>query len=455
MRRWTFWIVMIALTLGFASVAPAGDDDKEGTEIDWFGALRIRPEHNDNMSDALAGREDKIGYVAYRANLGARVMLPKDVTVVLDGQFIGAWGDEMTQFRGSQTMNSGVSGSGEFRLFNAYVKAEKILGTGFGVTVGRQPLVFGDEWLMGDEDFYGGTSWDGARGYWETDTAHTSVFWAKGSENDNPEFFAGGVSTAGDLTGDFDLYGLWSSINLSSANTLDVALLYGHDAQNNSINPNFNLTDKRFTLTFLYRYGAETGFFANVDLAAQDGTTAINIASAPAEVDVEDSYAGEATVGWQWNKDGHPYKTWIRLAHYDGDDVSTPEIETFRPIAQDTHGRQGLVDFWNGMHGYPAFIGGEYGFQMLQLGFEASLPHGISLSGRAQLNQAAQQISSTNDIRRLGEEFGITAGYHYSDNVDLELGVAQVFPGTAFTFIAPGFGQDTVRRVYLNTTVSF
>ena len=59
MRRWTFWLVMIALTLGFATVAPAGDEDKEGTEIDWFGTLRIRPEHNDNMSDALAGREDK------------------------------------------------------------------------------------------------------------------------------------------------------------------------------------------------------------------------------------------------------------------------------------------------------------------------------------------------------------------------------------------------------------
>ena len=67
MKKANVTLTLLVLSLIFApAVSAEGGDD---AEWNWFGSLRVRPEYNENLSDVFAGNDDKIAYVAYRANL--------------------------------------------------------------------------------------------------------------------------------------------------------------------------------------------------------------------------------------------------------------------------------------------------------------------------------------------------------------------------------------------------
>ena len=129
--------------------------------------------------------------------------------------------------------------------------------------------------------------------------------------------------------------------------------------------------------------------------------------------------------------------------------------ERFDPLFMDFHGRYGFLDFWNGWWGFDTFIGGDLGWQTIQLGFESELSNGIYIQGIAQRMKKTTTTSDVLGSRALGQEYGFTFGYNYGENASIELCLAQLYPGTAFGYIEPFFGQSTVRRFYVNTRVSF
>ncbi len=439
------WLAALAVLLLVVPVS-AAEDDEAKTDFKWFGSLRFRPEYNDNLSDVFSGRDDKIGYVSYRINLGARVDLDKDVSVVLDGQAVGVWGEDQTPLRSGPSLDTTDA---KFNFYRAFVEARDIMGTPFTFRAGRQPLAFGDEFLLGDLDFYGGTSWDSLRGDFASKLVDTTVFWGKGAELDAPEFMFG-YPFGGDSNGDWDLYGAWTDWKIPGDNKLDVAMLYSLDRRYSDLIP---FSDKRWTYYGYYHYGKGIGLFGTLNAAVQRGRTARNSDGEEA-IDIK-ADAVEATVGWNFERGGGKYDIWGRWANFSGDDPTTADTnEAYDPMTMDFHGRYGYLDFWTGWWGYNTFLG-DLGVQFAQVGFQSRLPNGIRITGLAQHVNRTSQTPAGATARNLGEEYGFVFGYDYGEHTSIDLGLAQLYPGRAFRDIAPQFASSTVRRFYVNTTVRF
>ncbi len=453
MRRWKALIAVFALALCFVPASVAADDDAEGMNLTWhwFGSLRARPEYNDNLSDVSPVVDDEVSYANYRVNFGFSVDLDKGVSVLLDGQAYGAWGEDQTPQRGNLTTDNT---SGDVAFYRAYIKAANIMDSNFSVTAGRQPLEYADEWLLGDSDFYAGTSWDAIRGDYQMkdDRGSVSLFWAKVAEQDVPETLV----FTGDIGNDFDMYGIWTDWRVGDHSSLDVSALYGMDRRDVA---GKGYTDKRFTgaVNYTYKNRDDGGFFFVGNGGLQDGRTLDSIG---AKQEVE-GWAYELTPGWLWvhkgeNGEADRYtKIWVRAAEYSGDDQETNEVETWSPVAMDQHFRYGATDFWGGTFGHGAYIGGTPGFEALQLGFSTQTKVGIGLKGIIQQQRRSEKIGPGQDNRNLGQEIGVIASYDYGRNLTLELGVGQLFAGTAFSYEPPLFGQGNGRRAWLSATAHF
>lgn len=471
MKKWWAFAVAFALVLGMAPVTMADDGDYEW---DWFGTLRIRPEWNDNLSGNtfnVAGREFRLAYAAYRANMGFQVDVGNDVSVLVDTQFVGTFGDNRTPFFGGPSgtvadpynidpsvlqARAFARGYGfdtnDFQLFRAYIDAKNINGTGFSARLGRQPLVFGDEWVLGDLDFYGGTSWDGLRGDFEVRWGSVTAFWGKASERDAPELAA---ILQDDFNDDADLYGLWSDIAISDDSGADVGILYwvDHTETRGPVFGDFAWQDKRVTVTGRYHYGGETGFQFNGNIAFQDGST---IAWDRSESQGIDAEAVELTAGWRWDRSGNPTEISLRASHYSGDDPNTDANESYFNPFQDFHNRYGILDFWHGFWGRSAYVNGEGGFRSLAFHWDSQIKPGLSIFGTMLTAERAEQVSESDKIKNLGDEFGIGVRYDYGEAVQFELGLAQLFTGIALeSELGGGETASNVRRVYVNTTVHF
>lgn len=448
MRRWKVLAALGVLVLSATPVLRADDGEGQETKWDWFGGLRVRPEYVDNISDVSLGRDDKIGFIGYRANLGTQVTLDRDVKVLFDLQGLGQAGEDYTPIAGGQTLDFRFS---HISLYRAYIEANQVFGENLNFRLGRQEIALGDEWLMGNNDFYAGLSFDALRADLGNRPGTLTLIWAKVADYDNPEFF--GNFAFQDTTGDFDLYAAYESMKFGDDVKLDLGVLYklDHTSLVNIGGPAF--TDKRFTYTAYFAYEPPTGFFGVANLGKQNGKTADATSGLPQDIGGAEAY--ELTAGFKWERNGRMARVHARLAGYSGDDPATAQVETFDPLAQDFHNRYGMLDFWNGIWGHQQYIGGTPGLNVIQVMFETEIPNGITLSGVAQRLTRDTRVNPTSDNRNLGQEWGIAANYKYGNNMTLDFCFAQLFPGTAIGLEPPLFGKSTVRRLYVGATAKF
>jgi hypothetical protein len=452
MNKLAVSLALLALSLTLAPAVSAGEGEDDGPEWDWFGSLRVRPEYNENLSDATAAFDDKIAYGSYRANLGARVTLDNDVSVVVDVQAMGLWGEDYHPYRGWITEGDTEA---DFGLFQGYIEAKNIFGTKFSARAGRMPLVYGDEWLLGDLDFYGGTSYDGIRGEFDRENGHSSFFWAKLAETNAPEHAAMGWE---DMSGDSDLSGIWHNWYIGEKHLIEAAFIYYLDDIQMPGDYYASYQEKRKTVTMQYAYNdqGEEGPYGRLNTAYQWGTELYYDDYYEEGYDVDlDAYAVEVTGGWNFLVGDLPYKVWIRWAHYTGDDADTEDCETFSPLYQDFHGRYGPLDFWHGFWGFVPYAGGDGGLQIIQLGSEGTLPSGLRLGVQAQQASRTETFSPTQTVDNLGKEYSVQAAYDYGKHLTLELGIAQLYPGTSLSYEPPFFPSTVTKRAYLNTVVRF
>lgn len=447
MRRWKVLAALGVMALGVMPALGAEEGDGSTAKWDWFGSLRVRPEYNDNLSDSFLGRDDKIGYIGYRANLGTQISLDRDVNVLFDVQGLGAAGEDYTPVKGGSTIDYTY---GKLSLYRAYIEAKQLFGEKLDLRLGRQEVVLGDEWLAGDNDFYGGLSWDAARADIGNRWGTLSFVWAKVADFDNPEFLTD-VLNSEDNTGDWDFYVLYQSMKFGKNVELDLGILYNFNHTSLEFMGGPSYIDKRFTYTARYAYNPATGFFAKANVAIQDGRTVDENTLLLQDANAD---AYEVVGGWRWERNGRMSKVYGLIADFSGDDPGTEDVETFNPLAQDYHNRYGMLDFWNGTWGR-TYIGGSPGFRAIQLGFESEIPNGITLMGVAQRMMRNTEIGPTATNKNLGQEFGVAARYAYGNNLTLDFCFAQLFPGTAIGNEEPLFGKSTSRRLYVGATAKF
>src|SRR5262245_39377317 len=178
--------------------APAADDDANDM-FKFNGEARVRYEYLNNYLDLTdndsgsAIDDDHLSIAPYRVIVGITGNFAKNVTGHVDLQYIGHAGDDFSPSKDNPffTFIGGPMGQGDaskqfatqgVQLYQGWVDIGKIGGSDFSLRFGRAEHTYGTELFLGDNDYYSGLSFDGARGMWRHGSSDLNVFYYKVSE---------------------------------------------------------------------------------------------------------------------------------------------------------------------------------------------------------------------------------------------------------------------------------
>lgn len=462
MKHWKAVAAIAVLALLF--VPSFAEEGGSGAKISWFGSMRIRPEYVANLYDVARNQDDSITWIGYRANVGAIVQLDKNISGVFEVQSLGKFGEDQTSIRGGHTIGNN---NNDISFFQAYIEAKDVLGQPLTLRLGRQKMVLADGWLMGNLDFYGGTSWDGIRADVAGKKVTVSAFYMTEAELDSPERFSW---TGQRGLGTSNFYGAWTAWSMPKNHKLEAGVIYNNDQRDaqywyetdkfDYLAGTLPYRDKRFTITAHYAYQPDLGLFGVVNLAHQRGTTA-----AWKQVRTQDinALALELTGGWRFEIDGKKNTVYARYASYSGDKPTTDgKNESFNKLYMDFHGRYGLTDYWAGVWRPNDYLGGEYGANIFQIGFDA------------QVNPTFRVVSLGQFLRRqyvydrvipprpyttnkdLGSEFSVMGIYDYSKNANFYVGFSQIYPGRSIEAELPNsYQMRPAKRLFVGAELHF
>ncbi|NLV39936.1 MAG: alginate export family protein [Candidatus Hydrogenedentes bacterium] len=183
-------LVIMALLVSMGSVAVA-----ELQNVEIGGKLRIRGNwfYMDDSDFSTA-------FVEQRNLLNVKADFTDEVSAFVEFDNYNVWGED---FRSLYLTGADGRGAGDVDMYQAYIDAKNMWGTPLSMRVGRQELVFGNEFLFGNNDtgaFFTGLSYDALRLSYNNDAVAIDAVAAKLAEG------------LGDLgKDDVDLYGLYGS----------------------------------------------------------------------------------------------------------------------------------------------------------------------------------------------------------------------------------------------------
>ncbi|HOH49176.1 MAG TPA: alginate export family protein [Candidatus Hydrogenedentes bacterium] len=183
-------LVIVALLASMGGMAVA-----ELQNVEIGGKLRIRGNWF-YMDDSDAST----AFVEQRNLLNVKADFTDDVSAFVEFDNYNVWGED---FRSLYLTGADGRGAGDVDMYQAYIDAKNMWGTPLSMRVGRQELVFGNEFLFGNNDtnaFFTGLSYDALRLSFNNDVVAIDAVAAKLAEG------------LGDLgKDDVDLYGLYAS----------------------------------------------------------------------------------------------------------------------------------------------------------------------------------------------------------------------------------------------------
>lgn len=173
------------------------------------GEARVRAEWSTNLFDLSDEFDDEGFSLNGRFNLGFEFFLNGNVSALLEVQSAGRFNNNTVTFSSFIDSNSNAAvGPVEdeldvMRLYQGWVQLSNLFGREFFIRAGRQELRYGNEMLLGSDDFYAGTVHDAVRVDYETDWLSLSFFYAQEGQTDDliPVF---AVTDLGDVS----LYGV-------------------------------------------------------------------------------------------------------------------------------------------------------------------------------------------------------------------------------------------------------
>lgn len=171
---------------------------------------------------------DDLAFVEQRTRLGVRADFTDNVSAMIELDSYDIWGED---FRSDYV--TGVDGravsTDDVEIYQGYIEASEMWDTPVRLRVGRQEMVLGSGWLVGNNDAnsgFTGLSFDAVRATYETDMVSVDVFGAKLAET---------LDDFGD--GDVDFYGVYGSYMGLEDITIDAYWLYLRDDEAVVANP--------------------------------------------------------------------------------------------------------------------------------------------------------------------------------------------------------------------------
>lgn len=147
------WIVVLLLCVLMTDkvLAQAEKEEEENGLISFGGQVRLRYDATQNQSlDDFSynpGRSETQLLNRTRVHVESN---PADwVRLYFEPQFYGRWG--------------GYDNEDRLSVYQGYIEFSKLGQLPVSVRFGRQELVYGSGFFLGNDDFYGGLAWDGAK----------------------------------------------------------------------------------------------------------------------------------------------------------------------------------------------------------------------------------------------------------------------------------------------------
>jgi hypothetical protein len=328
----------------------------------------------------------------------------------------------------------------------------KIGGSDFGVRLGRQEDTYGTELFLGDNNYYGGLSFDGIRGMWQRGHNDLNLFYYKLAELNGDVL--GTVPGDGGGANDSDLFGATYDWKFDNWGTVGGYILIGQDMAGAGPIGNFPFGDSS-VVTYGARWnrGMMTGdklnmFDWNIEVALQSGDIGDPAPPNPS-IDIA-GWIGEGWFAFNYQAGNTHGRVHIGTLMTSGDDPNTPDKD------------ESFVNYYGDFHAYNRFgdldwvdMFGQHNITDFNIGYE----HWF---GERHYIMAAYHIFQSTEVPipgapdDLGDEIDLTYNFVYSKNLSFQVTAGQANPGDgAFTlsdppfYIYPTTNTDPVQRVTL------
>ncbi|HEU5181828.1 MAG TPA: alginate export family protein, partial [Candidatus Polarisedimenticolia bacterium] len=211
MKKYFVMLCIAAAVAGASSFVVAEDDSNGEKKFVLHGEIRQRADYNDNLVDGTDDTSDSFLFFPYRARIAAEGHFGKGVIGYIEMQGFGFWGDvpPIKDFTFgpvggdspdspfvpigdpaniSAETNTGQLFSNDIELYQAYINLSEIGGSKWDIKIGRQEIVRGTEFLLGDNDFYDGISHDALMGSWNAEHFSLDIWWARPLQSPDANF---------------------------------------------------------------------------------------------------------------------------------------------------------------------------------------------------------------------------------------------------------------------------
>jgi len=453
--RKTLAILIVAVTVAMAVPAFA-----ELQNVQVGGQIRIRGNWYWSGHDAATedlGLASNNAFVEQRTRLNVKADFTDSVTACIELDSYDRWGED---FRSNYL--TGVDARGvttdDVEVYQAYIEANEMWGTGLRARIGRQELKLGSGWLVGNGSsgpYFTGLSFDAVRLSYITEQFTVDALWAKLAE-----------SSPLQEDGDADLYGVYGSYLGIENVTLDAYWLFVRDATNQMLKtPDMcwpvAIPGSLDLHTFGLRGAGTLGAFDfDAEVAYQMGFIT--------EVDFDwTAWGGNVEAGYTIDMTYTP-RVFIGGAYLEGSEDGM----SFNRLFSDKRYSKFLDGNW-----LVAQTGGIFNPQYAMTGSTANseisnlwtVHAGVSAmpteSLKVELSGAYLGLLNDcgwTDSSDLGWEVGATAVYSYSEDLSIEVGYAHLFTGDALdegATVALNGTQtvtaDNQNLLYFETKLSF
>ena len=452
--RFKLFVLLAACAAMIAAPAFAGMQN-----VETFGSLQIRGNWYSSGSPGINNYDfveagDSHSYYEQRTTIGFKVDFTDDVTAVIHLDNYGYWGDSFRSepITGEDTKGSMVGEYENVELYQGYIEMRDIGGYAVDAKIGRQEVMHGSEWLLGNNSTasdFRHLSFDGISATYTADS--WSLYGGAFKLHDNSGM--GGLasisgiygsysslsqSSSSQEDGDTDLYVLYGSYGGIEDLTIDAYWIYLRDARD------FGMSDNTELHTFGARVDGEVaGFDYEVEAAFQTGDTPFGGDWEGVGINTE--------VGYGFDHELNP-RVFLGAAFFSGEDLTDGSGDL---------GFNRLFSDWE----YSEFLDDTTLSNVLIVRGGGSIEptEKIGVSGTVGWFQADEDLGEDD----IGMEVGLYGTYQYSEDLAFEAGYAHFFVGDGGedgnAIIANGLGlvgnggmdDEDADYFYLQSSISF
>lgn len=454
--------------------------DTDGNSIpDLFFNGYVEPSSFDEDINSL-------DWITQRTRVNIDAKLSGNVRAFVELQAYDFWGvdetgdDSANAFLEGPVMNDEVgfgdiegSGNDLVELYQAYIEMNSIADLPLQARIGRQELVYGREWLVGNNDAgvnFSGLAFDALKLSYDTDLVRVDAWASKLADATSP-----GAAPSQEEDGDVDFYGVYGTYKGIENMAIDAYWLLNRNA--NAL-VGFD-TDKVQTLHTLGARIAGTwnvmgllpgNLDYNVEAAAQLGDN--NVPDATNDSGDFEGWAFNAMAGYTFSEVTWTPRVEAEYAFFSGDDdFAENDTGEFVRLFSDVHYGElnmggDLDQSTTNMHiirvGASAVPVEKLTVKADLLWFLLAESDSDSLAktfGLPQFESAGtilgQPVSSIGEDDNVGLELDLVADYQYTEDLNLRAGWAHFFTDDAIEN-SWGAGQDDdVDYVYVQAALVF